>query len=91
MFLRCDVTRQPVTFLISYLGATYTFSLFPIVFQIMPFPVRQMITVISGNEMAREPGLGWEESQSPALCEKLCYGLGQRDEAKMLVGQLQHR
>lgn len=50
-----------------------------------------MITVISGNEMAREPSLGWEESQSPALCEKLCYGLGQRDDAKELVGQLQQR
>lgn len=36
----------------------------------MLFPVRQMITVIPGNEMAREPILCWEDSQSPALSTK---------------------
>lgn len=78
-------------FWLAIMGTTYTFSLFPIVFQIMLFPVRQMITVISGNEIAREPSLCWEESQSPVLCEKLWYGLGQRDEAKEPLGQLQQR
>lgn len=48
----------------------------------MLFPVRQMIIVISGNEMAREPILCWEERQSLALCKKQCSGLGQRDEAR---------
>lgn len=33
-------------------------------------PVRQMIIVISGNEMAREAILCWEDSQRPALYKK---------------------
>lgn len=36
----------------------------------MLFPVRQMIIVISGNEMARESALCWEESQILALYKK---------------------
>lgn len=51
----------------------------------MLFPVRQMIIVISGNEMAREPIPCWEERQSLALYEKQCSGLGQRDEARCLL------
>lgn len=36
----------------------------------MLFPVRQMIIVISGNEMAREPILCWEGRQHLALYKK---------------------
>ena len=36
----------------------------------MLFPVRQIIIVISGNEMARESILCWEESQILALYKK---------------------
>lgn len=82
---------QPVTFLISYPRATYTFSLLPMVFQMVLFPVGQMMAVISRNEMTREPILCREEGQSLALCEKQCYGLGQTEEAKVLLGQLQQR
>lgn len=80
--IQSSVMFQAVIFLISHHRATQTFSLLIIVFQIMLFPVRQMIIVISGNEMAREPILCWEERQSLALCKKQCSGLGQRDEAR---------
>lgn len=56
----------------------------------MLFPVRQLIIVISGNEMAREPTLCWEGSQSLAFYEKQVLWSRKTAEAKALVDCLQH-